>query len=594
MNPGVSLTLPRRRDIVISAMPPKSLLPRRKLNILARIQLFIEIHWIKLAIAVVILAAATWPILALRGLDSYQRSYILAFMSMTPLQSILYSGIFVAMLYWLHYGGGSFGKLKKSKVKGEHVDVHWDDVIGLEEAKQEAWEVVELLRDHAKVQQIGGKVLRGVLLSGPPGCGKTYLAKAIATEADLPFLSVSGSEFIEIFVGTGPARVRRIFNKAQQLARTEGGCLIFIDELDAVGTSRGQDLGFGAQTERNNTVNELLVQMDGLESLRYNIVVLAATNASEATLDQALLRPGRLDRKIYVDIPGLEDREKVLRFYLSKVKTDASVDVARLARRAVWKSPADIESIVKEAALIAARSKRTAVTYKDLSDGLDRIELGFKRRRKMTEDERRRIAYHEAGHAIVTYLLHPTDDVFKASIISRRNALGVVLHQPREELFTSSRDRILGNIKVYLAGYVAEKLKFDSTSDGVAADFHNAMRFAHMMVWRLGMGSNGYVGDFEALLSTSQFRGAGTGDRISDAMKDRLNEETHAILRQCTQEVEALLKKEDALLDRFANELLEREELEYDDIEAIFVDQGKQRPQQVPNPNPPLPPPAAS
>ena len=559
-----------------------------------KIWVFVELHWIKLAIGAILACAIVWPILALRVLDSYQRSYVLAFMSMTPIQSLLYSGIFVAMLYWLHYGGGSFSKMSTSKVKGERVNVRWDDVIGLEEAKQEAWEVVELLRDHARVQQIGGKVLRGVLLAGPPGCGKTYLAKAIATESGLPFLSISGSEFIEIFVGTGPARVRRIFKKAQQHARMTGGCILFIDELDAVGTSRGADLGFGAQTERNNTVNELLVQMDGLESLRYNIVVFGATNASEKVLDPALLRPGRLDRKIYVDKPGLEDREKLFHFYLSKVKTEPSIDVARLARRSVWKTPAEIENIVKEAALIATRHKRQAVSFKDLSDGLDRIELGFKRRRKLTEEERRRVAYHEAGHAIATYLMHPTDDVFKASIISRRDALGVVLHQPREELFTSSRSRILANIKVALGGYAAERLKFESTSDGVASDFHNAMILAHEMVWRLGMGSNGFVGDYEALLSSSVFRGGGTGDRISDRMKERLNEETHRILNQCMQDVEALLKKEDALLNRFANELLEKEELEYDQMEAIFAEFGKQSAAVTPASPPPPPPPATS
>ena len=551
-----------------------------------RIALFFELHWVALAIVVVMVLSILWPILALSGIDSYQRSYILAFFSLTPVQSILYSGIFVAMLFWLHYGGGSFSKLAKSRVRGDQVNVRWDDVIGMEEAKHEAWEVVELLKDHVKVTQIGGKVLRGVLLIGPPGCGKTYLAKAIATESGLPFLSISGSEFIEIFVGTGPARVRKIFKKAQQMARVEGGCIVFIDELDAVGTSRGADLGFGAQTERNNTVNELLVQMDGLESQRYNIVVIGATNANERVLDEALLRPGRLDRKIYVDRPGLEDREKLYQFYLGKVKADGAIDIARLARRSVWKSPADIENIVKEAALIAARNQRQLIAFKDLSEALERIELGFKRRRKMNEEERRRIAYHEAGHVVVTYLLHPTDDVFKASIISRRDALGVVYHQPREELFTSSRTRILANIKAALAGYAAEKLKFESTSDGVAADFRNAMTQAHTMVWRLGMGTNGYVGDYEVLLSSWAFREAGAGDRISDRTKERLNEETHKILAECVKDVERLLRAEDVLLDRFANELLKKDELEYDDIEAIFTEYGRQRVLSAPTPAP--------
>jgi len=557
---------------------------KRKRTPLERVLLFFEVHWIKIAIAVAVIASILWPVLALRSIDSYQRTYLMVIMSMTPIQSILYAGIFILMLYWLHYGGGSFSKLSKSRIKSHNVNVRWDEVIGMEEAKQEALEVVNLLTDHAKVTQIGGKVLRGVLLSGPPGCGKTYLAKAIATESGLPFLSISGSEFIEIFVGTGPARVRKIFKQARQLARIEGGCIIFIDELDAVGTSRGADLGFGAQTERNNTVNELLVQMDGLESARFNIVVIGATNASESVLDPALLRPGRLDRKIYVDRPGLDDRHKLFAFYLAKVKTEPDIDVARLARRAVWKSPAEIENIVKEAALIAARNKHPLIAFKDLSEGLERIELGFKRRRKMNEEERRRIAYHEAGHVVVTYLLHPTDDVFKASIISRRDALGVVYHQPREELFTSSRDRILANIKAALGGYVAEKLKCDSTSDGVAADFHNAITQAHTMVWRLGMGTNGFIGDYEALLSSWAFRGAGAGDRLSDQTKNRLNQETQLILSQCVKDVEDLLRAEDVLLERFANELLQKEELEYDDIEATFKEYGRQR---IPSPTAP-------
>ena len=559
---------------------------KRQQNFSEKIQLFFELHWIKLIGVVVLILSIAWPTITLLGMDSYQRQYLYAMVSLTPIQSIIYTIPFIGGYWWLFSGGMGIGKLSKNAIKPGQINIHWNDVIGLEEAKLEAWEVVELLRDHAKVERIGGKVLRGVLLSGPHGCGKTYLAKAIATESGLPFLSVSGSEFIEIFVGTGPARVRKIFKKAQQLARTEGGCLIFIDELDAVGTSRGTDLGFGAQTERNNTVNELLVQMDGLESLKYNVVVIGATNASESVLDQALLRPGRLDRKIYVDRPGLEDREKLYRFYLNKIKTEPSVDVARLARRSVWKSAADIENIVKEGALIATRNKHELVSLKDLSDALDRVELGFKRRRKMSEDERRRIAFHEAGHIVVTYLLHPTDDVFKASIISRRDALGVVYHQPREELFTSSRSRIIANIKAALGGYVAEKLKFESTSDGVAADFHNAMLQAHQMVWRLGMGTNGFVGDYEALLSSSMFRGAGTSDRISDRTKDRLNEETHQILTQCTKDVETLLRAEDVLLERFAKELLAKEELEYDDIEAVFVEYGKQRTFPSANPTP--------
>lgn len=551
---------------------------KRKQGFLSKIELFFIVHWVKFVVALVLFASILWPVTAISRIDSYQRDYIMAFASMTPIQSILYSGIFVAMLFWLHYGGGSFSKMAKNRVKGEQVNIKWDDVIGMEEVKQEAWEVVELLKDHAKVTQIGGKVLRGVLLIGPPGCGKTYLAKAIATESGLPFISISGSEFIEIFVGTGPARVRKVFKKAQLMARLHGGCILFIDELDAVGTSRGTDLGFGAQTERNNTVNELLIQMDGLESSQYNVVVFGATNADEEVLDEALLRPGRLDRKIYVDRPGLEDREKLFRFYLGKVKADPTVDTGRLARRSVWKSPADIQNIVQEGALIAARNKHETVTFKDLSEAFERVDMGQRRYRKMQDDERRDTAYHEAGHLITLYFLHPTDDVFKASIYMRRSSLGVVYHVPRYDYFSHNREKLLADVKVSLAGYVAEKIKCRATTSGVSADFRHAMGVAHTMVWQYGMGTNGFVGDYELLAGSWSFRRTASGDHLSDRVKEQLNNETHTILQQCLQEVEALLCKEDALLERFKDELLKKNELEYDEIEAIFSEYGKQRP----------------
>ncbi len=553
----------------------RAMKPRR--NIIQQFLLFFELHWVKVAVGLALLGSILWPVLALRGIDSYQRSYIMAFASLTPISAILSAVAFV-YLYMQGFMRGGIFNFSKSAVRSENVNVKWDDVIGMEEAKLEAWEVVELLKDHAKVTQIGGKVLRGVLLAGPPGCGKTYLAKAIATESGLPFLSISGSEFIEIFVGTGPGRVRKLFKKAQQLARVEGGCIIFIDELDAVGASRGTDLGFGAKTEHNNTVNELLVQMDGLESQRQNIVVIGATNASETVLDKALLRPGRLDRKLYVDLPGLRDREKLLAFYLGKVKADPAIDRARLARRSVYHTPADIENLVKESALIAARNKRQLITFKDLSEALERIDLGFKIHQKLAPDERRRVAYHEAGHLITTYLLHPTDDVFKASIVSRRGGThGVVYHVPREELKLASRDRLLANVKVSLAGYVAEKLKCGSTSDGVSSDFSHATSLVQRMVWSLGMGTNGFVGNYGLLTSSWEFGSGASGDYLSDRMKEQLNDEMQRITKQCVQDVEELLRKEDGLLERFTEELLKRDELEYDDIEAIFKEYGRER-----------------
>jgi cell division protease FtsH len=538
-----------------------------------KIKIFFMDNWVKIVIifaVVLLIALAIW---GLMSLESFYAKLTIATLPLQLLMVALNAFIFVYMYMTVFRGG--IGQMKKQTIKSEDVNIHFSDVIGMDEAKKEAMEVVHLLKDRKMVQQIGGKVVRGILMIGPPGCGKTYLAKAIATEAGIPFISASGSEFVEVFVGVGPARARQLFKKARRLAYGSGACILFIDELDAVGRSRSADLGFGARTEQNNTVNQLLVEMDGLNARQEDVVIIAATNARESELDSALLRPGRIDRKIYVDKPNFEDRQKVFQYYLKKVKYDPEIDIKKLAMRSVGKSPADIENIVKESALIAARYKREQVTFKDMSEAIERIDLGMKHRKKMTPDERRRVAYHESGHLIATYFLHPTDDVFKASIIARRDSEGVVYHQPSEELYFYNKERILANIKVSLAGYVAEKIKCGSTSDGVSSDFNGAMQGAHIMVWRLGMGSNGFIGDYETLLGRGLIDAS--GDRLSDKVKEKLNDETQAILKQCLKDTEELLKKEEVILDRFANELLSKEELEYDEIEAIFAEYGKAR-----------------
>ena len=266
--------------------------------------------------------------------------------------ALIFGVVYTFMWYWLFMkrGAQSFTQTSKKSVAGESVGITWDDVIGMDEAKEEALEVVKLIKDRAQLQRIGGKILRGILMLGPPGCGKTYLAKAIATEAKLPFITMSGSEFVEMFVGVGAGRIRSLFKRAQQLAELEGGCLIFIDEIDAVGAQRAMDKGFGGTTEHNTTLNQLLVEMDGLKEKDYNIVLIGATNAQEKVLDEALLRPGRFDRKIYVDKPNLDDRQKLFSYYLSKVKYDPQdLKIERLARITVGQSPADIANIVREA-----------------------------------------------------------------------------------------------------------------------------------------------------------------------------------------------------------------------------------------------------
>ena len=526
------------------------------------IRMYFNMNWVKIAVISVILIVILLSILGLASMESFYQRYTLATLPISVLLAGISAGVFVFM--YMGFFSGRFSQFKKSTIKSHNVDVHFSDVIGVDEAKEEAWEVVELIKDRKRLAKIGGKILRGLLLVGPPGCGKTLIAKAIATEAGIPFISMSGSEFTEIFVGVGASRVRKLFKRARGLVYGYGACIIFIDELDAIGRQRSFSF-MGGGGETNSTQNQLLVEMDGLKEKDCNIIVIGATNAEESILDPALLRPGRFDRKVYIDRPGLEGREKLFAYYLGKVKYDSSINVGHLARKSVYKSPADIENIVKESALIATRQGRDIVTLKDISDAMERIDMGIKHKKHMNEQERKMTAYHEAGHLIVLYILHPTDDVFKASIIPRREALGVVHHQPREELFTHSRDKLLADIKVSLGGYVAEKLKFNVTSSGVSSDFKNIMRVAHTMVWRLGMGSSGYLGDYTAIPEA----------QLSESMKENLNKETQDIFNQCAKDVEALLKKESIIFERFANELLEREELDYDEIDAIFSEYGK-------------------
>ena len=521
------------------------------------------------AASIILILLAIWGMMSL---ESYYRNITLATMPLQMLLVAMNAIIFVYMYLTVMRDG--FSKMDKKSVKGTDVNIRFSDVIGIDEAKEEAWEVVQLIRDHAKLKKIGGKILRGILMIGPPGCGKTYLAKAIATEAELPFLSMSGSEFVEIFVGVGASRVRKLFKKARSLAYGFGGCVIFVDELDAIGRNRVFNQ-FGGGSETNSTMNQLLVEMDGLDTGAENVIIIGATNAAEDVLDPALLRPGRFDRKVYIIRPGLEGREKLFKYYLDKVKHEASIDVGHLARKAVGKSPAEIENIVKEAALIATRNGKEVISYKEITEAIERIELGVKNKIKMQDSEKQMTAYHEAGHLLTIYFLHPTDDVFKASIIPRKSSLGVVHHQPREEYYSHDRDKLMADIKCALAGYVAERVKKGVTTTGVSADFTNAMRVAHFMVWKLGMGPSGYIGDYTAIPE----------HELSDTIKTKLNEDTNQILKECMNDVDALLKREKEIFERFAHELLVRQELEFDEIEAIFAEYGKANPRAFPKTN---------
>ena len=535
-----------------------------------RWKLFLMDHWVKAAI---IFSAALLIILSIWGmasLESYYRNITLAQLPLQILMVIINSVIFVYM-YMMVFRSG-FSKLDKKSIKTKEVNIKFSDVIGIDEAKDECWEVVQLIKDHARLKKIGGRILRGILMMGPPGCGKTYLAKAIATEAGLPFLSMAASEFNEVFVGVGASRVRQLFKKAQRLSYGFGGCIVFIDELDAMGQRRTfNQFGSG---EGNTTQNQLLVAMDGLGDRSENIIVIGATNAAEDILDPALLRPGRFDRKVYIKKPNLEGRESLFRFYLSKIKYEAALDCKRLARKAVDKSPADIENIVKESALIATRNNKDVVGLHDISEAIERIELGMKQKLTVNAREREMTAYHETGHLMVTYLSHPRDDVFKASIIPRKSSLGVVHPTSIEEWHGRDRETLVADIKICLAGYAAEKIKFNTTTTGVTSDFKQAMNLAHFMVWVLGMGSSGMIGDYTIYKE-------GNALLLSEDVKMRLNQDVDKVLKECLAEVEALLRKEKDLFERFAHELLTKQELDYDEIEAVFAEFGKVNPRRA-------------
>jgi cell division protease FtsH len=400
---------------------------------------------------------------------------------------LLLVGVWVFFMRQMQGGGGGrggamgFGKSKARMLTEEQNKVTFEDVAGVEEAKEEVGELVEFLRDPSKFQKLGGHIPKGVLMTGSPGTGKTLLAKAIAGEAKVPFFSISGSDFVEMFVGVGASRVRDMFDQAKKHAP----CIIFIDEIDAVGRQRGAGLG-GGHDEREQTLNQLLVEMDGFEGSE-GVIVIAATNRPDV-LDPALLRPGRFDRQVYVPLPDIRGREKILKVHMRKVPVADNVDASIIARGTPGFSGADLANLVNEAALFAARGNKRVVDMSDFEKAKDKVIMGAERRSiVMPEKERMNTAYHESGHAVVAKSLPNTDPVHKVTIIPRGRALGVTMQLPTEDRYSHDRESLLSTIAVLMGGRIAEEVFMNQMTTGASNDFERATDLARNMVMRWGM-----------------------------------------------------------------------------------------------------------
>jgi cell division protease FtsH len=475
-------------------------------------------------------------------------------------------------------GGGPAGALSftKSKAKvyveGDSTKVTFADVAGVEEAKTELEEIVEFLKTPQRYINIGARIPRGVLLVGPPGTGKTLLAKAVAGEAGVPFFSISGSEFVELFVGAGAARVRDLFEQAKQKAP----CIIFIDELDAIGKSRAGSGGFvGGNDEREQTLNQLLSEMDGFSAGDATVIVLAATNRPE-TLDPALLRPGRFDRQVLVDRPDLSGRLKILEIYAQRVKLNTEVDLKAIATRTPGFAGADLANLVNEAALLAARSKRETVTQADFNEAIERVVAGLeKKSRVLNEKEKKIVAYHEVGHALVGATLPDGGKVAKISIIPRgMAALGYTLQLPTEDRFLLSETELRGQIATLLGGRAAEESVFGSITTGASNDLQRATDLAEQMVTTYGMSKvlgplayqkgqqNNFLGD-----------GIGMNPRrmVSDDTAKAIDEEVKEIVETAHQRALAILERNRELLETIAQKILEVEVIEGEELYALLA-----------------------
>ena len=476
-------------------------------------------------------------------------------------------------------GGGAggamgFGKSKAKMLTEKQGRVTFDDVAGIDEAREELEEIVEFLKDPHRFAKLGGQIPKGALLVGSPGTGKTLLARAIAGEAGVPFFTISGSDFVEMFVGVGASRVRDMFEQAKKNAP----CIVFIDEIDAVGRHRGHGLG-NSNDEREQTLNQLLVEMDGFEA-NEGIIIIAATNRPDV-LDPALLRPGRFDRQVVVPVPDIEGREKILAVHMKKVPLAPDVDSRTIARGTPGFSGADLANLVNEAALLAARRNKRLVAMREFEDAKDKVMMGAERRSMvMTEDEKKMTAYHEAGHAIVSINEPASDPIHKATIIPRGRALGMVMRLPERDSYSYHRDKMHANLSVSMGGRVAEELIFghDKVSSGASSDIQYATGLARNMVTKWGMSDK--LGPLQYEEQQEGYLGYGGSARLfaSDETNKLIDKEIRGLVDGAHKRATEILKTNEDKLHLLANALLEYETLSGEDIAQLMQDGKLDRP----------------
>ena len=478
--------------------------------------------------------------------------------------------VLILVLWWFVFnkmsggsGGGQIFSIGKSKAqvfdKERKVKVNFKDVAGLEEAKVEVMEIVDFLKNPEKYTKLGGKIPKGALLVGPPGTGKTLLAKAVAGEADVPFFSLSGSDFVEMFVGVGASRVRDLFRQA----KSKAPCIIFIDEIDAIGRARGKSNSFSGNDERENTLNQLLTEMDGFDT-NSGVIILAATNRAEI-LDSALMRAGRFDRQIHLELPDVHEREEIFQVHTKNLKMASSVKIDFLAKQTPGFSGADIANVCNEAALIAARNDKREIDKQDFLDAVDRIIGGLEKKNKIiSETEKRTIAYHEAGHATVSWLLEYANPLLKVTIIPRGKALGAAWYLPEERSITT-KEQLLDEMCATLGGRASEEINFGKVSTGALNDLERVTKQAIAMVSFYGMSSD--IGNLSYYNSTDDY---GFTKPYSDKTAEKIDSEVKTMVEEQFERAKEVLRNNMEGLTQLAETLLEKEVIFSDDLERIF------------------------